>query len=62
MFDIKYEVQRIKEKALIKTVWLLPKSIVYWCAIRLIAFATQGEYGNQIVSELSAMDALKRWI
>lgn len=42
-------------------VWKLPKSIVYWCAIRLGANATQGEYSNQSVTDLTFVDALKRW-
>lgn len=41
--------------------WRLPKRLVYWAAIRLIAFATQGSYSNQIVPDLGAMEALKRW-
>lgn len=44
--------------------WLarhLPKRVVMWCALRLIAYATQGEYGYTNVSSLTAMDALKRW-
>jgi len=42
-------------------VFKLPRPLVYWCGIRLGAFATQGQYGNTIVPELSFMDALKRW-
>lgn len=44
--------------------WLahhLPHGLVYWCAIRLGAHATCGQYGNQVVPELTFMDALKRW-
>ena len=41
--------------------WLMPPRIVMWCAIRIMAYATQGKYGNQNVPELTAMDALKRW-
>ncbi len=41
--------------------WNLPRQLVMWCAVRVIADATQGPYSNQIVPELSAMDALKRW-
>jgi hypothetical protein len=41
--------------------WLLPKRLVYWSSIRLMAHATQGEYGAQEVPALLAMDALKRW-
>lgn len=43
-------------------IWKLPRSLVYYCAIRLIAEATSGpKYGNTIVPELTACDALKRW-
>lgn len=49
------------EKLCIKIAWLLPKRLVYWCAIRLGANATQGEYSNQIVPDLNFVDALKRW-
>ncbi len=49
------------EKIWIKLAWLLPRKLVMWAALRLVAHATQGEYGNTIVPELSAMDAIKRW-
>ena len=41
--------------------WMLPRRLVYWCAIRLMAAATAGRYSDQIVPELYAMDALQRW-
>ena len=44
--------------------WLaskLPRKLVMWCAYRIVANATTGVYSNQVVPELSAMDALKRW-
>ena len=41
--------------------WRLPKTLVYWSAMRIGAHATQGKYGNQIVPELTFMDALERW-
>ena len=40
---------------------IMPKSVVYHCAIRLIAFGTCGKYGTTEVSSLTAMDALARW-
>ena len=49
------------EAITIKLAWLVPRRLAYWCAIRVIAHATQGEYSNQEVPALSAMDALKRW-
>lgn len=39
----------------------LPRKLIYWAAIVLIAEATRGEYENQIVPDLTAMDAIKRW-
>jgi hypothetical protein len=39
----------------------LPRSLAYWCAIRVGSHATVGKYGNQIVPELLFVDALKRW-
>jgi len=53
--------KKIKEKFMFKLVWILPKSIVYFCAIRLIAHATTGKYSYQNVPKLSAITALKRW-
>ncbi len=41
--------------------WVLPRRVAYWCAIRLAANATQGEHSDQVVPELTAMDALQRW-
>jgi len=49
------------EKIWIFIAWNLPKKLIMWCAIRLMAHATQEKYGSTIVPELTAMDALKRW-
>jgi len=57
-FRIKYTYQRQVRH------WIafrLPRSLAYWCAIRVGAHATQGKWGNQIVPELLFVDALKRW-
>lgn len=42
-------------------IWRLPRPIVYWCAIRLVAHATTGKNGNVNPTDLGAMDALKMW-
>jgi len=42
-------------------VWLLPRWLVYWCSVRLMSEATTGQWGHQVVPELTALDALKRW-
>ena len=52
---------KLREKFALWLAWKLPHSLAMWCAVRVFAHATQGEYGSTIVPELSAMDALKRW-
>ena len=62
-YDLKYEFCKIKEKILLFIVWHLPRRIVYWASIRLMAHATavpcNGEY--DVVPKMTAMDALDRW-
>lgn len=58
---MKYQIAKYKEKALMFIAWRLPKSLVMWCAVRVGANATQGNYSNQVVPDLKFMDALKRW-
>jgi hypothetical protein len=41
--------------------WKLPRTLAMWAAVRVIAHATTGPYGDTVVPDLSAMDALKRW-
>lgn len=61
LFGTKYAAMNVKERILIFVVWRLPKSLVMWAAIRLIAHATAGKYETQLVPELTALEALKRW-
>ncbi len=56
-----YQIEKLKEKMWTGLAWALPKQLVYWCSIRLMAHATVGDYGNTDPSTLNAMDALKRW-
>jgi len=39
----------------------MPKYLIMWCALRLMAFATQGEYGHEHPDDVSIMTALGRW-
>ena len=41
--------------------WRLPRKLVYWCAVRVGAHATQGDYSDTVVPELLVMEALERW-
>lgn len=58
---IRYEYEKWRDKAIQFVVWKLPYRLVYWCAIRVIADATTGKYKHTDVTELQAMEALKRW-
>ena len=49
------------EKVCWMIAFLMPRRLVYFCAIRLVAYATQGEYGDTVVPDLPVMDALDRW-
>jgi hypothetical protein len=50
-----------KEKLQMKIAWRMPHWLVMWCVVRVGAHATQGQYSNQVVPDLTLMDALKRW-
>ena len=51
----------LAERACMWLAWKLPHRLVYWCAIRVAANATQGAHSNQEVPALTIMDALKSW-
>lgn len=53
--------RKLQEKLMLKLTYWLPRRIVYWASVRLICNATTGKYSNQIVPDLTAMDALQRW-
>jgi hypothetical protein len=61
MAPISWRTHEIVDAVLQWLAWRLPRRLVMWCAIRLIAHATQGRYGDTVVPELTAMDALQRW-
>ncbi len=39
----------------------LPKQLVMWCVVRVMAQATSGKWGNTHPSSLDIMTMLKRW-
>ena len=49
------------DKLLRWVAYRLPKRLVEWSTIRLIAHATSGQFSNTVVPELTAMEALIRW-
>ena len=59
--NLKNEGDSMREKITIWIAWHLPRYLVMWCAVRVHAHATTGQYSSQVVPDLTAMDALKRW-
>lgn len=59
--ELKYQIGKLKQKAIMAIVWKLPYSIVYWSYIRVASMATTGKWSNTVATDLSMMDALKRF-
>jgi hypothetical protein len=53
--------RRVMENFWLRLAWMLPRTLVYWCAIRVGANATQGKWQRECVTDLLIIDALKRW-
>ena len=49
------------EDMMIALAWRLPRTLVSWCYIRVLAHATTGPYSFQSVPDLLAKEALRRW-
>lgn len=60
-YDIPHRLNARVEKLIIAIVWRLPRRVVMWAAIRLMAHATVGQWGNEHPDSVSIMAALKRW-
>lgn len=60
-YEWKYEARKFKEKVQRKIAFMLPRSVVMWAYIRVVLHATNGKWGNTVVPEITAMDALDRW-
>ena len=58
---MKYEATKRAEKVVSWVAWHLPEYLVYWCALRVLAFATTGKYGNKHPDEISVLDAVEAW-
>lgn len=43
-----------------RLVWWLPRRLVYWCSIRLMAHATSA-YPDRTPDQITLLDALKAW-
>lgn len=58
---IRYDMHKVPEKLWVWIAWHLPRQLVLWCAVRLMAHATTGQYGSQEIGTVSILDALNRW-
>jgi hypothetical protein len=61
MFWIRCKARRWLENVQMFAAWLAPRWLVRWCGVRMGAHATTGRFGDQVVPELTMMDALTRW-
>jgi len=52
---------RLGEWLAIKIAWAMPRYVVMWCAVRLMAHATTGKWGNECPDHVDIMTALGRW-
>ena len=50
-----------KDWICVRIVNQLPKRLIYWAAMKVVTYATTGEYSEQVVPYLTAMNALGRW-
>lgn len=60
-YRIKIRFMQLPTRFMMWLVYHLPKSVIYYSTIRLVAAVTTGKYSNTIVPELSAMDAIQRY-
>lgn len=49
------------EKLWVWLAWRLPKELVRWASVRLMAHATTTEYAQKEPAEVSILDALRAW-
>ena len=61
MSNLKYELRRKKENAIIWIARRLPKQLKMRVYFDILAHATTGKYGKTIVTEITAMEAIDRY-
>jgi hypothetical protein len=58
---LKWQYGLFKQRCAFAVAWALPRWLVRFAAIRLIAHGTTGVWGNTNVTDVRAMTVLKRW-
>ncbi len=56
---MRYEVA--KERLQMQIAWWVPRWLAKWCAVRVFAHGTTGEWSHTESPALTFGDALKRW-
>jgi len=51
----------ITDRVAMNTAWILPRRLVFWCYIRVMAHATSGPYGIYHPDEVTYKQACERW-
>jgi hypothetical protein len=51
----------VKNKVCMWLAFRMPKRLVYWCSIRLEAYATTGKYRKTVVTNLKCIEAGNRF-
>lgn len=60
-YEVKERCRRAGDRAVRALAWRLPNRLVMWAGFRIISNATTGRWSNQVVPDLGAMEAMKRW-
>jgi len=56
-----YKIEYLKEDFYNWLAWKLPKKLVYYATVRLIAWGTSGDYSYTNVTSVRAVTVIKRW-
>ena len=51
----------MKDEMYVLLAWMLPRGLVYWCAVRVLNAATLDKWGDTPVGDIRAVSALERW-
>jgi hypothetical protein len=60
-WELRYRRHTWPDKLARWVAWRLPRHLVMWCYVRVVAHATTGKHGSTVAPQLTAMDALGRW-
>lgn len=41
--------------------WHMPREVVYWCGVRMAAYASQGKWSGEECTGVTVMEMIERW-